>query len=290
MNTRHIAFASNRLRDVRQRFRQMLATLYPSEEVNAMFAMLCEAFLAMDTTQMLLHLDEPINQSDLLRFHWALADLQQERPIQHIIGYTDFCGCRLRVNADVLIPRPETEEIVRTIAATTSPHSVLDLCTGSGCIAIALKRLFPQADVYALDVSPEALAVATDNARNNGADIHFVTHDLLASSPTLPLHSFDLIVSNPPYIRQSEQALMRRNVLDYDPHLALFVPDNDPLRFYRPIARYAASHLAPHGLLALEINEALALETATLLQANGFATRLHHDFRGKPRLLTAQRQ
>ena len=289
MNTRNIAFASNKLRDVRSLFRQMLAPLYPQGEVDAMFGMLCEEYLGMDTARMLLHIDDPINQSDLLRFHWALEDLKRQRPIQHIIGHADFCGCRLKVNGDVLIPRPETEEMVCLVSEITTPRRVLDVCTGSGCIAIALKRLHPDAEVTALDVSAQALAVAEENARTNGAEVRFLQHDLLAGPAPLEGESFDLIVSNPPYIRESEQAEMRRNVLDYDPHLALFVPDSDPLRFYRTIANLALRHLDAQGLLMFEINEHLGAETTALLQSLGFRTTLHHDFRGKERLLEARR-
>ena len=131
--------------------------------------------------------------------------------------------------------------------------------------------------------------MAADNAVANDAEVHFVTHDLLAALPRLPLEGFDLIVSNPPYIRESERPMMRRNVLDYDPHLALFVPDSDPWVFYRPIAQYASLHLNPQGLLALEINEALANETASLLQGYGFNVALRQDFRGKDRLLWCSR-
>lgn len=288
MNTRNIRFASNRLCDVRSQFLHELLPLYSKGEVDAFFAMLCEEYLGLDWAHVLLHLSEPINQSDLLRFHWALEELLQERPIQHVIGHVDFCQCRIEVNASVLIPRPETEEIVQRLSRLGRPmKSILDLCTGSGCIAIALKRAFPQAQVTAVDLSPEALAVACRNAAKNGADVRFLQEDVLGGLPGLA-ESYDLVVSNPPYVLDSERATMRRNVLEYDPSLALFVPDSDPLLFYRAIGRFAQGHLAPGGVLALEMNALLAGETEALLQSQGFSTESCDDFRGMPRLLLAR--
>ena len=267
MNTTDMHIPSNRVRDIERYVHTELAGRYPDGELRMFVYMLFEDFLGWDKTQLLLHRDDTINQSDLLRFHWAVEDLKPFRPIQHIIGHTDFCGLRIRVNPDVLVPRPETEEIVARLtdwlASRQTDHpAILDLCTGSGCIAIALKHRFPSAQVTAVDISPAALAIARDNAAANHTDIHFVEVDVL-DSIQLP------------------------NVLNYDPALALFVPDSDPLRFYRAIGQYAATHLAPQGLLALEINQALPDETAQLLQALGFDTQLHHDFRGNPRCITA---
>ena len=293
MNTTDMHIPSNRVRDIERYVHTELAGRYPDGELRMFVYMLFEAFLGWDKPQLLLHRDDTINQSDLLRFHWAVEDLKQFRPIQHIIGHTDFCGLRIRVTPDVLVPRPETEEIVARLtdwlASRQASHpAILDLCTGSGCIAIALKHRFPSAQVTAVDISPAALAIARDNAAANHTDIHFVEADVLDPVQLAALTpSYDLIVSNPPYVMERERADMQPNVLNYDPVLALFVPDSDPLRFYRAIGQYATSHLAPQGLLALEINQALSAETAQLLQALGFDTQLHHDFRGTPRCITA---
>jgi release factor glutamine methyltransferase len=293
MNTTDMHIPSNRVRDIERYVHTELAGRYPDGELRMFVYMLFEAFLGWDKTQLLLHRDDTINQSDLLRFHWAVEDLKQFRPIQHIIGHTDFCGLRIRVTPDVLVPRPETEEIVARLtdwlASRQAGHpAILDLCTGSGCIAIALKHRFPSAQVTAVDISPAALTIARDNAAANHTDIHFVEVDVLYSMQLDALSSsYDLIVSNPPYVMEHERANMQPNVLNYDPALALFVPDSDPLRFYRAIGQYAATHLAPQGLLALEINQALPAETAQLLQALGFDTQLHHDFRSNPRCITA---
>ena len=307
MNTRNIRFRSNKVSDILALFHEELDPLYGHGEVTAFGEMLFEAFLGWDRVKLLTSKDHTVNQSDLLRFHWALEDLRRHRPIQHIIGHVDFCGSRLRVTPDVLIPRPETEEIVNYLLSTfhfpfsTSPLStpqVLDLCTGSGCIAIALKKGFPEADVTAVDLSPAALAVARQNAKGNGTEINFVQSDILATpkeedkeknNSNFQFSTFNLIVSNPPYVRQSERAAMQRNVLDYEPGLALFVPDDDPLRFYRAIAALAEHRLAPDGLLALEINEALADDTCALLRQHGFNPQVHKDFRNRNRFITATR-
>ena len=293
MNTTNMHIPSNRVRDIERYYLNELRGLYPEGELRMFVYMLFEAFLGWDKTHFLLHRDDTINQSDLLRFHWAAEDLKHYRPIQHIIGHTHFCGLRIDVSPEVLIPRPETEEIVTRLLQTPdfAPATVLDLCTGSGCIAIALKHHFPTAEVTAIDLSPAALAVAQQNARQNNTDIDFKQIDLLDPKQLSSLtNSYDLIISNPPYVMERERATMQRNVLEYDPSLALFVPDSDPLLFYRAIGQFAASHLNPSGLLVVEINQDLSDESALLLHESGFSTCLNHDFRGNPRSLVATLQ
>lgn len=294
MNTRNLRFKSNRVRDIISLFHEELDGLYGTGEVGVFLGMLFEAFLGWDKVRLLTSREQTIDQSDLLRFHWALEDLKQYRPIQHIIGYTDFCGCRIAVSPDVLIPRPETEEMVNSLTLGPSPKGersrILDLCTGSGCIAIALKKAFPNAEVTAVDISKKALALARRNAQNNATEVNFVQADVLTSSFNPQLSTFNLIVSNPPYVRECEKEGMQRNVLDYDPALALFVPDDDPLRFYKAIANIAKEHLTADGLLMVEINESLADETCALLRGQGFFPTLHTDFRGKSRFISATRK
>ncbi len=290
MNTRNLRFKSNRVRDILSLFHEELDGMYGSGEVGVFLDMLFEAFLGWDKVRLLTSKDETVDQSDLLRFHWALEDLKKYRPIQHIIGFVGFCGCRIEVSPDVLIPRPETEEMVNSLTPGPSPTGegsrILDLCTGSGCIAIALKKAFPAADVTAVDVSPAALEIARQNAKNNGVEVNFVEGDVLDGLNGVN-GSYGLIVSNPPYVRESERGQMQRNVLDYDPALALFVPDDDPLRFYRAIATIAKDHLAESGQVVVEINEALADETCAVFKAQGFTSRVHEDFRGKARWISA---
>ncbi len=292
MNTTNLRFRSNRVRDVISLYHEELDGMYGNGEVGVFVEMLFDAFLGWGKVRLLTSKEQTVDQSDLLRFHWALEDLKKHRPIQHIIGYTDFCGCRIKVNPDVLIPRPETEEMVISLTPSPSPHGegsrILDLCTGSGCIAIALKKAFPAAEVTAVDVSPKALEMARQNAQNNGVEVRFVEADVLEGIDGLK-GQYGLIVSNPPYVRDSERAQMAANVLDYDPALALFVPDDDPLRFYKAIATIAKEHLAEDGLLVVEINEALAYETSALLKDYGFSPKVHTDFRGKARWISARR-
>ena len=303
MNTRNLRFRSNRVRDILSLYHEELDGMYGSGEVGVFLDMLFEAFLGWDKVLLLTSKEETIDQSDLLRFHWALEDLKRNRPIQHIIGYTDFCGCRIAVSTDVLIPRPETEELVNWILnnfnfqlpclpaglrpKVEQTFNLLDLCTGSGCIAIALKKAFPQAEVTAVDISDKALSVARQNARDNDADIRFLQADVLTPQFSILNAQFSIIISNPPYVVERERTGMQRNVLDYDPVLALFVPDDDPLRFYHAIADIARRQLAKDGLLVVEINEALADETCTLLSHRGLCPTVHTDFRGKPRWIAA---
>ncbi len=299
MNTTNILFPSNLFRDVERTYQRLLSPIYGDREVHQFVRMLAEEYLKWDTTQLLLRRNESINQSDLLRFHWALVALQQQRPIQHIIGHTQFCDCHITVDSNVLIPRPETEEIVlRTLQQLqkhnyTAPH-ILDLCTGSGCIAIALKKAIPTASVVAVDLSAAALRKAKYNAADNQADITFVQADVLNPSALtatlqkiISIQSFSLIISNPPYVRLSEKTQMRTNVLNYEPSLALFVPDDDALCFYRAIATFAATHISTQGLLILEINESLGHATTDLLQHHGFSTTLFNDYRNVPRCIEA---
>ena len=290
MNTTKLIFPTNRVADVERCFLDVLKELYPEEEIRSFFLMLCEAFLGWDRVAYLLHRSETINQSDLLRFHWALEDLKRHRPIQHIVGYTDFCDCRIKVNGNVLIPRPETEEMVGYIVSSfkSQVSSVLDLCTGSGCIAIALKKKMPGCRVAAVDISAEALEVARMNAADNDTEVELIQGDVLSlgRQPVVG-GQWDLIVSNPPYIAESEKDSMQANVLDYEPSQALFVSDADPLVFYRHIAAFAKQHLSENGLLAMEINERFGQESLQMLSDCGFSGELHKDFRGKDRFVTA---
>ncbi|MGX8712550.1 MAG: peptide chain release factor N(5)-glutamine methyltransferase [bacterium] len=289
MNTRNLRFKSNRVRDILVLFHEELDDVYGTGEVRVFCEMLFEAFLGWDRVRLLISKEDSIDQSDLLRFHWALEDLKKYRPIQHIIGYTDFCGCRIEVSPDVLVPRPETEEMVEWIVKNKELRikNVLDLCTGSGCIAIALKKAFPDAEVTGVDVSTAALEIARRNAKNNSTEINFVQANVLEQPFSLLTSHFSLLVSNPPYVMEKERSLMADNVLEYDPAVALFVPDNDPLRFYRAIAAIAKQHLASQGMLVVEINEALANETCALLRGQGFIPSIHTDFRGKQRWVSA---
>ncbi len=217
--------------------------------------------------------------------------LCHNEPIQYILGYADFCGLRFAVNSHVLIPRPETAELIETILHDnpTPPHRVLDIGTGSGCIPITLSHHWPQSEVHSWDISAEALEVASQNNSSLQTHVTFKQCDILQADIT-PCPSegpFDLIVSNPPYIKVQEKAQMERNVLDWEPHLALFVPDNDPLLFYRTITHAAASGwLVPQGKLYFEINREHGPETAQLLTRHGFTqVEIVKDLSGNNRLI-----
>lgn len=287
MNTTSIAFPSNKVDDIRRTFLCRLRHLYPQGEIEMFLRILFHSFLGWDHVDLLTQRQHTVNQSDLLRFHWALYDLLQYKPIQYIVGNTSFLGCNIVVDQNTLIPRPETEELLQLLFNTihTPPQNILDLCTGSGCIAIALAKQWPNANVEAVDISDKALAVASKNAQHNNVNILFRQADITEQAFQLQDKTYDLIVSNPPYVMEKERQLMSHNVLDWEPPQALFVPDNDPLRFYHSIAAFAAQTLSPYGLLALEINEQFGSQTSQLLQQYSFATQLIKDFKDNNRFL-----
>ena len=216
--------------------------------------------------------------------------LRLQEPVQYILGETEFYGRRFRVNPSVLIPRPETEELVDQIVKQARPRGgspvILDVGTGSGCISITLALELPQAQVFAFDIAPAALATAMANAENLGAKVQFQPSNILVQ-PEFE-GSLDILVSNPPYVLRSEAALMQSNVLDHEPHLALFVEDNDPLLFYRALAQYGRNHLRRGGRCYFETNERYAAEVADLLSKEGFDRAIvTADLSGKDRFVQA---
>lgn len=266
---------SNKIADVVRFFRDELEGCYPKEEVETFIAYCFEEYLGLKHADIFLNINDTITESELLKLNFAVKDLKQNKPIQYILGKADFYGLKFLVNKHVLIPRPETEELVDLIIkepGTSLPTSILDIGTGSGCIPIALKKNIPKAFIYALDVSLAALAVAKQNATMNNVHVDFFQFDILSGKFPLPDREikFDIIVSNPPYICNSEKEQMQKNVLDYEPHIALFVCDNDPLLFYKIIADFALKHLKQNGKLYFEINRAFGLETKLMLENKGF--------------------
>jgi release factor glutamine methyltransferase len=223
-------------------------------------------------------------------FDAYLVELKNQKPIQYVIGETEFYGLTLKVNSSVLIPRPETEELVHWVISECSlALSIIDIGTGSGCIPIALAKNLPNAKVSATDISKEALVVATQNARNCKVDIDFIQHNIFTdSSIALKNKPFDVVVSNPPYIRESEKKDMMPNVLEYEPTVALFVSDLDPLLFYRRIALVSKELLKQNGHLFFEINEAFGLETKDMLVELGYGNvQIKKDINGKDRMVKA---
>lgn len=227
-------------------------------------------------------------QMDLLEQY--LNELSENRPIQYVLGETQFCGFQLKVDERVLIPRPETEELVGWVVSSLPQGGmVLDIGTGSGCIAIAVSKLLRNAQVVAYDISEKALVLAAENALINNAKVEFCRVDIL--NPPATTEEFDAIVSNPPYVLFSEQKTMTHNVLDYEPHGALFVPDENPLLFYRAIINFAKNHLRQGGCLFFEINRAFSQQMKDLLLHEGFSgVSLRQDMFGNDRMIKAEWQ
>ncbi len=285
---------SNLVRDIRKYYCEQLCSVYDNDEANAMILILLEHYFNITRIKMALEPDMRLSESEMLTFHFAVKDLLKNKPIQYVIGETEFCDLKFKVNENVLIPRPETSELVMNIVKRQKTKdkrqlSILDIGTGSGCIAISLAKQIPNSKVYALDISEKALEVAKENAINNDAEVAFIHDDILNLKNNIETE-FDIIVSNPPYVRELEKAEMRDNVLDWEPHNALFVSDNDPLIFYRNILEFAKSHLKENGEIWFEINEYLVKEMADLCNEYGFSdVEIFKDFRGKERGLKTTR-
>jgi release factor glutamine methyltransferase len=284
---------TNKISDIAQFFRNELSSLYEKEEIETFIAWCFEDFIGFSKTDLLVKQDKTVSESDLLKFHFAVKDLKRGRPIQYILGKASFYGMEFIVNSNVLIPRPETEELVKRIIDDAKSHtesfSILDIGTGSGCIAVALKKNLPRCHVYALDVSEEALKVAKENALRNECEIHFIHADILDAATREKLPACTIIVSNPPYVKSSEQSSMHENVVEHEPHLALFVPDEDALVFYKAIAATGKTKLKPGGAIYVEINEALGIDTAILFQKEGYTNvQLLQDMQGKDRMIKAE--
>lgn len=249
-----------------------LTAVYADGEAKAVARMLLEEKFGMTLADILCGGVEALKADDQLWLESAVARLERAEPVQYVLGWAWFCGHRFGVAPGVLIPRPETEWLV---GEATSGHAaslrVLDIGTGSGCIAISIKKALPGAYVEAWDISPDAIRIATDNARQLSADVAIRRRDAL-SLPAEPSAGWDVIVSNPPYICHSERSRMADNVLGYEPDTALFVPDADPQLFYRAISRYAATALKGGGRLLFECNTAYAADTARMMRAEGFAS------------------
>ena len=281
---------SNLVRDIRKYYCEQLCSVYDNDEATTMILILLEHYFKITRVKMALEPDMRLSESEMLTFHFALKDLLKNKPIQYIIGETEFCDLKFKVNGNVLIPRPETSELVYKIVERQKTKdkrqlSILDIGTGSGCIAISLAKNIPGSKVHALDISEKALEVAKENAINNNVDVTFINDDILSLKNKIET-KFDIIVSNPPYVRELEKADMRDNVLNWEPHNALFVSDNDPLIFYRNILEFAKTHLNENGEIWFEINEYLGKEMTDLCKEYGFSDiQIFEDFRGKERVV-----
>ena len=266
-----------------------IAHLYSPQECGRIARMVAAA---LTNESEIKYLIEPQQIIDI-ELDEAVAELASGRPVQYIIGHTEFYGLDFNVREGVLIPRPETEELVAWAtqeAKRFSKPRILDVCTGSGCIAIALKSSLPQSSLTAIDLSTEALAIARENATKLETEVEFIHDDALAGLPMLADRTFDIIVSNPPYIPATEKAAMHINVIEHEPHEALFVSDDDPLIFYREIARAAKQLLSADGALLFECHETLAEQTQQMLTAEGYKAELRCDFLSKPRMICCHKR
>lgn len=279
------------LQKFKNTFTNTLVSLYGENETLQFFYLLCEAYLSFSRVEVSLNHQYNLSEAQLTLFNKALNRLQQHEPIQYVIGTTYFYGNTFKVTPDTLIPRPETEELVDWIINDQNgkQNTILDIGTGSGCIAISLAKKMPEAKVTAVDFSAKALEVAKQNALQNKTTVNFVLLDILKQ--TKIQSDFDIIISNPPYVRELEKKDMTANVLDHEPDSALFVTNHDPLLFYREIARlivHTFSESEKQRVLYYEINEYLAQETSEMLYQLGFhSIEVRNDFREKPRMLKA---
>lgn len=286
-----IKIHDNSLLSLKKYFREKLSGLYDEEEIASLFYIGLDAFLGVSR---LLYISDPkstVSESDILRMRFLAKELVKGRPIQYIIGHCEFMDLQLKVNESVLIPRPETEEIVDDIyKKVVEAKTIVDLCTGSGCIALALKNKFEKASVMGVDLSDDAIEIAKYNAEQNKLEVEFIKDDVLSAAIEIP--ECDLLVSNPPYVMELEKKEMHKNVLENEPHSALFVKDDDPLVFYRAIIRVAVEKLIPNGWLFMEINEKFGKEILEMLLQAGLTKNasLSKDLNGKDRWVSVQKE
>lgn len=270
---------------------RQLSRIFNHNEIQTIRKFIAEAVLNVPYHQVFLNTDQMVNETKVLEVDRVINELIAGKPLQYALGLAYFSDLVLKVNQSVLIPRPETEELVSLIVRENNFKNprILDVGTGSGCIALALAKHISNSIVSAIDILSDAIALAKENAVSNHLSVNFIQADIFDPKPIVGL-SFDIVVSNPPYVTESEKEYMNRNVLDFEPHIALFVPDDDPLIFYRAIAAQSVSWLAPGGWLWFEINEVFCAEVIDLLKSKGFINIVSiYDFRGKPRFVKAQK-
>lgn len=270
--------------------RTQLQDTYSESEIKELTYIILEFVTKKPLSYILANKNTNLSANEYTQVNDIIRRLKNNEPYQYIIGAQEFMGMSFKVTPDVLIPRDETAELVNLIIhnhSNTAP-SIIDIGTGSGCIAIALKKQMSQSSVSALDISSKALEIAKENAQNNEVSLNFFCESILKES--LDLHQkFDLIVSNPPYVRHCEKVDMHNRVLNFEPHLALFVDDDNPLIFYQAIAQFAEKHLNKNGYIYLEINEYLGKETAKIYQNLGYHTEIINDFYNKNRMIIAHK-
>ena len=281
------------IKNLKSHFFSELQTIQEESEIESFFFILTEYLLNLKRIDISLNPDFEVSETDLETWNTIISELKTEKPIQYITGEAWFYGYRFEVNENTLIPRPETEELVEWIVESTKHEAgslklnILDIGTGSGCIPISLKKELPNAEVFTIDVSEKALEMARKNAVDNEVEVNFMLKNILETDSLV--EKYDVIVSNPPYVRNLEKQEIKKNVLAYEPHLALFVEDSDALLFYRKIAQLALTSLTPNGKLFFEINQYLGKETVALLENLGFKNiELRKDFVGNDRMICCE--
>ena len=279
------------LKEYRAYFKKELQSLYDEKEIESFFYLVLESFHQKRRIDLALNQELKLDSMQLLRWESVLVELKTQKPIQYILGETEFYGLKFLVNKNTLIPRPETEELVQLIISDTKtnkktvPIRILDVGTGTGCIAISLAKNILDSAVFGIDISTKALETASQNAKINEVQVVFIKKNILSTEDLE--EQFDIIVSNPPYVRNLEKAEISANVLDYEPHLALFVDDTDALLFYRKIAQLAMINLSQNGKLYFEINQYLGKETVALLEKTGLKNiALLQDIYGNNRMIS----
>ena len=279
----------NTIRSAANYFSKELNNLYPESELQQLLHLTFLHYFGCSKIDFITNEKKLLSESDLLKIIYAVKGLKKKKPLAYILGAWEFYGISLKVNEHTLIPRPETEELVQLIINENKHQKsikILDIGTGSGCIALALKKHLPNANVSAWDISEEALKIASENAVKNSLAISFNQVDILRYKVTNFSEKYDVIVSNPPYVTIDEKSLMQENVLNYEPHLALFVENNNPLLFYNAIADFALKHLTTNGKLYFEINEKQGKEVKELIFSKGFCnTEIVEDINGKERMI-----
>ena len=302
------------MKNITTHIQETLNTLYPPEEIRYIVRLILSRVCGLSYNQQILCKDKQISEKEKVEILTIVNRLKKMEPLQYILGETEFYSLPMKVNPSVLIPRPETEELVDIIIKSTNtvigvseatnqthsnktlfsssckPLKILDIGTGSGCIPIALAKHIPDATVVAIDISDAALQTAKENATLNNVNVRFIEADILniSESSKIITGNFDIIVSNPPYVTEKEKDAMCENVIAYEPHRALFVPDEDPILFYKAIADFAKLKLAPEGKLFIEINANYGTEICKALQEKGFTrTEMIRDLSGKNRFITA---
>lgn len=280
---------NNIIKSAKSYFKDELTEIYDASEIEQMMFIVFEHYFNLTKVDLLLSNENQLSESELLKIIYTVKELKQFKPLAYILGSWEFYGLTFNVNEFTLVPRPETEELVDLILKeNTGELTILDIGTGSGCIPVSLKKNNPHLKVLACDISKKALLIAEENANSNGVDITFFSYDILVNKLNKIDSKLDVIVSNPPYITNKEKAVMADNVLDYEPHLALFVKDETPLIFYDAISEFAQSNLKAGGKLYFEINENFGNEVKAMLLQKGFKNvDIIKDINTKDRIIKA---